>query len=473
MKNYKYILLFATLYLGAACTDLVDDVNDDLTELSADVIPPEKFLTGAQLANVLAQVGHANRISGLYTGQLTGFAAQYKNIYDYTLTSEETESTWNRIYQGVVPQTRLIISKLEGENALLHGICQVMEAHVIGTAATLFGDIPYEEIFIEGLEDPKFDEQATVLANVQLLLDEAIDNLNVAATGVISEDIYYNGDKQKWLEAAWSLKARYYMQTKEYSSAYSAAQNGISTASNNMNFIPIGDSSITGSKNTYFTLLNGSRAGDIGTQGSYFSGLLDPSGTTSRNHAKTDETARFEYMTVDQTDGVSNRGVASEFEPQRMVTYEETMLALAEAGARTVDFNTGLGHLNTYRQFLNTGAFLNVHFNARPYTYSDYIEADFQAGGLENADNIAQDRALLREIIEERYVSGFMTYMPFDDARRLRSASESDIAVSIPFNTSTATAHPERLVYPDNEINTNANIPSPLPDLYTVTDINQ
>ncbi|MEP1780083.1 MAG: SusD/RagB family nutrient-binding outer membrane lipoprotein, partial [Reichenbachiella sp.] len=171
--------------------------------------------------------------------------------------------------------------------------------------------------------------------------------------------------------------------------------------------------------------------------------------------------------------GVSNRGVASEFEPQRMVTYEETMLALAEAGARTVDFNTGLGHLNTYRQFLNTGAFLNVHFNARPYTYSDYIEADFQAGGLENADNIAQDRALLREIIEERYVSGFMTYMPFDDARRLRSASESDIAVSIPFNTSTATAHPERLVYPDNEINTNANIPSPLPDLYTVTDINQ
>ncbi|MEZ4985422.1 MAG: hypothetical protein R2795_10355 [Saprospiraceae bacterium] len=57
------------------------------------------------------------------------------------------------------------------------------------------------------------------------------------------------------------------------------------------------------------------------------------------------------------------------------------------------------------------------------------------SGGIENADGIAVDRAILR-IIEERYVSGFTTYMPFDDVRRLRK-SDSDVIVPFPLNTST------------------------------------
>ena len=51
--------------------------------------------------------------------------------------------------------------------------------------------------------------------------------------------------------------------------------------------------------------------------------------------------------------------------------------------------------------------------------YEAYEAADFAPGGMENADNIDADRALLREIIEERYISGFGTFIPFNDARQV------------------------------------------------------
>jgi hypothetical protein len=64
------------------------------------------------------------------------------------------------------------------------------------------------------------------------------------------------------------------------------------------------------------------------------------------------------------------------------------------------------------------------------------------------------------------------TILPFNDARRLRKA-ENDVNVPIPFTTPTATQHPERVIYAQNEINANSNLPKPIPDLYLKTQVNQ
>ena len=90
---------------------------------------------------------------------------------------------------------------------------------------------------------------------------------------------------------------------------------------------------------------------------------------------------------------------------------------------------------------------------------------------MENKDNIDTNKALLREIIEERYVTGFGTFMPWNDARRLRK-SEPDIAVPIPFNTPTATQHPERFIISQDEINSNSNAPKGL-TIYSPTELNE
>jgi len=391
-------------------------------------VEAELFLTGAQLANIVAQGGHLNRIAGMYSGQLVGLNSVYSNVYGYDFSTAETVSTWSRIYIGVVTNTRHIVQEVP-DDKLLTGIAKVLEAHAIGTAASLFGDVPYTEINSSEVDDPKFDDQISVFNAMQSLLDNATEDLSAAVSRSLDWDIHFNGNANAWREVANTLKARYYMQMKDYTSAYSAALNGISSDANSMKYVP-GEGDGEGNKNLFWTILEGSRAGDIGTANSYLMQLLDVSSGISRNNIKTDETARFHYYTIDEDGGDDNSGIIQEFEPQNLVSYAENQLILAEAGARTQDPATGLDALNTLRTWLNTGLMINETFREDSLIlYEPYEIADFEAGGIENTDGISTDRALLREIIEERYVSGFGMYMPFDDARRLRK-SDMDIAVS-------------------------------------------
>ncbi len=471
MKNIKLILL-AMVVILVSCESLVEGINDNPNKITPDDIDADLFLTGAMLANTVAQGGHTNRIAGMWSGQLTGFTSLYSNIYGYNISTAESVSTWSRYYIGVVPNVRFIRENLP-DDKLLTGICKVIEAHAIGTAASIFGDVPYSEIASDEVADPVFDNQDAVFASLIVLLQDAINDFSQTSSRNIDEDIYFSGDAVAWRESAYTLIARYYLQLKDYSNAYVAAQSGISSSGNTMKFTPQGDPAIVeGDKNLFFTILEGSRAGDIGTGPSYMMQLLDPADAITRNNAKTDETARFGYFNINEASGRANFGMAAQFEPQNLVSYQENLLILAESASRTVDFNTGLGHLNDLRSYLNTGDFLNATFDTLAYQYDAYVVADFDAGGIENSDGIDPTRALLREIIEERYISGFMQFMAFNDARRLRK-SDSDISVPFPLNPSSATSYPERLPYSDDELNSNPNSPGADPGIYSTTRVNQ
>jgi hypothetical protein len=471
MKKIIYIAFMTLSLVMISCQDLVDDINDNPNAVTADDIEARLFLTGAQLANISFQLGHLSRISALYSGQLFGFASVYGDVYRYNISTAESNSSWNKIYVGVVTNVRHIIEQAPNDN-LLKGISKILEAHAVGSAASIFGDVPYSEINDPDIDDPQFDSQSFVFSALQSLLDDAIDDLGNAKSRPLTEDIHFAGDADKWLATAWSLKARYYMHTKDYASTYAAAQNGITSADGSMKFFPRGTSTTTDDKNQFWTTLSGSRGGDIGSGNSYLVQLLDAANPVYRGNDKTDETARSGYSFVVETDGLSNTGIIEQFEPQNLVSYEENLLTLAEAGARTQGFATGLTHLNELRAYLNTGEFLNDNFNTMPFKYEAYEEADFMDGGMENPDGISQDRALLREIVEERYVTGFLTWMPFDDHRRLR-ASDGDIVVPFPLNDPSAPTHVGRLPYASDELNANSNGPGADPGIFTVTEVNQ
>ena len=178
----------------------------------------------------------------------------------------------------------------------------ITEGHAFGTGASLWGDIPYSEAGNSEIEDPIFDSQISVYNAAIAILDEGISTLNGATSTPLDENIYFNGDKDKWIAAANTLKARFYLHQKDYSNVLSAAQNGISSANGDMKYKP-GDA-VSGDTNLFWTILAGSRAGDIGNNSedgteSYLLQILDASNALSRNHAKTDETARRAYYMVD------------------------------------------------------------------------------------------------------------------------------------------------------------------------------
>ena len=240
-----------------------------------------------------------------------------------------------------------------------------------------------------------------------------------------------------------------------------------------MLYIPRGEASISqGDKNLFYTILEGSRTGDLGNEGSFLLAILDSSNAKYRGNAKTNETARHGYYAIDHTTGSGNKGVVEQFEPQPIATYSENQLIKAEASARS-SFNSGLTALNSYRAWLAGGGRLNASFDvAANYMYDPYVEADFASGGMENADGLTKENALLREIIEERYVSGFGSYMPFNDHRRLRGAGETDLIPPFPLNTVGQTQHVERMQWGEVELLSNANAPND-PGLYAKTEVNK
>ena len=469
MKNTFSLILIASMLMLASC-EIPTDLNDNPNEITLQDVDASLFLNGAQLANIMVQNSHLNRITGMFSGQLIGYTSLYSNIYGYSLSTVESNDEWNGCYTGVLTNVRHIVEAVP-DDKLLVGIAKVVEAHAVGTLAILMGDVPYSEAVNDAVDDPVFDSQLEVLAAMTSLLDGAISDLGSASSRPESYDIYYDGDKDKWLAAAYTLKARYALIQSNYSAALTAANMGISSSAGDMNFIPRGDAAVSeGDKNLFNAILSGSRTGDLGNNGSYLLELLNDTTSAYRGNAKTNETARHNYYKIDETSGEGNLGVIERFEPMPMVTYSENQLIKAEAAARTGA--DGLGHLNDYRAWLASGGRLNATFNSdTTIQYDAYVSADFASGGMENSDGVSAETALLREIIEERYVSGFGTYMPFNDHRRLRGDSETDLIVPFPLNTTAASAHVERIPYAQDELTSNSNMTED-PGLYAKTKVN-
>ena len=470
MKNMFSLILIASMLVLPSC-EIPTDLNDNPNEITLQDVDPNLFLNGAQLANIMVQNSHVNRITGMFSGQLIGYTSLYSNIYGYSLSTVESNDEWRGCYTGVLTNVRHI-REAAPDDKLLVGMSKVLEAHAVGTLAILMGDVPYLEVVSE-TADPVFDSQLEVLAGLTLLLDRAISDLGSASSRTEDYDIYYNGDKDKWLAAAYTLKARYALVQSDYASALTAANMGISSSAGDMNYIPRGDAAVSqGDKNLFNAILSGSRTGDLGNNGSYLLELLNDTTSAYRGNAKTNETARHNYYKIDETSGEGNLGVIERFEPMPMVTYFENQLIKAEAAARTGA--DGLGHLNDYRAWLAGGGRLNTTFNSdTTIQYDAYVSADFASGGMENSDGVSAETALLREIIEERYVSGFGTYMPFNDHRRLRGDSETDLIVPFPLNTTAAAAdgHVERIPYAQDELTSNSNMTED-PGLYAKTKVN-
>ncbi len=458
----KYIFFLPILLLITGCEDMVDGINDNPNQFTLESVDAGLFLNGAELSDMEIQLYYLCRQAGYYSGQLVGYEQTEYNYYTYSVTSGTYD--WDG-YHGVIAPVREIQER-ETDNGLYQGVTRVLEANLIGTYASLFGDIPYSEA-VTDVENPVFDNQIEVFDSLQSVLSEAIDYLENSDGDVITEDYIFDGDATKWLETAYTLKARFYMYTKEYDLAFEAAKNGISSDDNSLKFEPMEADNTTTNK-LYLALSNSLI---FGTDDSYLMELLNSSSEDSRNNSKTNEEARKAYYTIEYEDLTDNTGIAAEYEPQTIVGYAENLLTLAEAGARTEGFDTGLEYLNMFREELSTGVFFNSSVSDLTMKYDDYTSDDFETGGIENVDGITPLRALLREIIEERYVSGFTTFMPFDDSRRLES-SDSDIAVPFPLNTSTATQNIERFLYPSDEVESNENATED-PGLYSVTRVNQ
>jgi hypothetical protein len=465
MKNIKQLLFLAALGLTiGGCNKLVNgyDINPNLP-LDA---PADQQLTAVELSEGFFMSGEIPRLTGIWTDYFTGADRQYAGLELYNTAAGDYDNAWGSAYATTLAQARIVQTKAQAVNNLrLLGIGQVLEAQIIGTITDLWGDVPYSE----ALKDTpaKFDPQASVYTAIQALLDQAIVNLPKNGVSPGARDLFYGGDASSWVAAAHSLKARYYLHVKNYAQAATEAQLGIASSAGDM-LMPYNAAGVNGKDaNPYYDFITSSRYGYLSAEST---GSNAADGTyayqlySQRTNANTNETKRRDYFYTTKSGiySVDPNVVNGAFKSNAnspVVTYFETQAILAEALARTGNTAGAIVALNNLRTY-----------DAATYKgslYTAYVSADFATGGLLNTTaGQTADQALLKEVLTEKYLGMVGQIEPFNDLRRTNNL------IGIPKKKNSAIDFPQRLLYPQSEVNANPNVPRPLPGLFIKTPVN-
>ena len=463
IRRYFLILLFVI----SGCDTLIpEDIN--INPNTPSEAPEDLVLTGSMVGTILFNEGATTRRSGIWSGYFRGTDRQHEGFDNYLVEANDFTAIWNDMFinslrNAIISENKAIQNNRSG---IITGISKVIQAYGLGVATSLYGDIPFDQAGRIEFITPEFESQSIVYEKVQILLNEAILELYLDINKPINgSDIFFNGDAEKWIKVANTLKARFFMHTKEYDLAYKYASLGIDKSSDNL---VATHGEVQGNSNLYYQFFTGSRGSELTSENTKILSLLDPSSPEYRGNLKTDETARynFYFSANGRPNFISGYFTRSNSFP--LVSFSENLLTLAESGLRSKNFYTGLSHLNEFRGYMASGGYLNNGFDTLSLKYNPYFQSDFEIGGFKNLNNVTKEDALLIEILEERYVTFFGQIEGFNDVRRSR---KEDVGIKLQPNTGSLL--PERFLYPQSEIDSNPNTPSPLPGFFEPTEVNQ
>lgn len=458
--------LLVTQFLGS-CEQSFDQPDIQNNPNAVTDVNVATLLAGTELGVSMLHEDTDVRIASMWAGELAGLSRAHQGFGQYIVSSQSF--SWNVLYP-VASQARLIQVKADAlGDKWTKGVGQVLEALVIAKATSLYGDVPYSQAFDEtNYPTPAFDKQADIYKALQTTLDNAIINLSTpSGLAFAQQDFLYKGNVAKWKAAANTLKARLYLHTAEYENAISSAAKGIKSKDGDM-LIPHG-TSLGVDLNQNYDFFRVNRAGDTGFDGAYLPKLMQS--RIASGNTKTDETALYNYyfktgiIAPGSLDANTTDGAFMANSPHPILTYYENELIIAEAQARRNATSESLVALNAVRAGLAGGYLNGATIASTGRKYEPYTLNDFSATGIANPTRAATVQlALLNDIIAQRYIVFLMQYEAFNDYRRLATATP---IVQLPIPLYVGSRKPQRFIYPQSEIATNPNVPTPLPDQFT------
>lgn len=210
----KRILIFVAATLLTACTK-------DITKLNIDpkhpvTVPSGALFTQAEnlMANNMTSVSENNNIFRLIEQQWT--EVQYLTESQYNIPGRSiADGIWDSFYTG--PLTNFEKAKgfmktdvtdagtLKNELA----ISDICEVYCFYYLVTTFGNVPYSQAFnINVTLFPKYDDAATIYADLLKRLDADIANLDPSAGSLGTADKIYGGDPASWKRFANTFKLK-------------------------------------------------------------------------------------------------------------------------------------------------------------------------------------------------------------------------------------------------------------------------
>lgn len=215
MKTLRILLLGIVPFLLFACSqDVMDEINkerNNALEMSAQSMLPDVIVKAA-FETAGTDIAW---YSAVYIEQSAGTWGQ---SYDQDRRVGQTAATlfnnnWNNLYDALnILKDILRITGPDGteDNGFARGVAQLLTAYNLAMVTDMWGEAPWTEALLgaENLQ-PAYDKQSSIYPKVQEWLDNAISTLQSATNVSGSGDYIYNGDVDKWIKAAYSLKARF------------------------------------------------------------------------------------------------------------------------------------------------------------------------------------------------------------------------------------------------------------------------
>src|SRR5690606_18668099 len=113
------------------------------------------------------------RLMSMWVQSMSGTQRQYSVLDLYQFDEDAFSPDWSLTYTGggLVDIRTLESQALEVGDSLYAGIGYVLEALTVGTAADVWGDIPYSQAVNDSIVQPELDPQQQVYATIQAKLD--------------------------------------------------------------------------------------------------------------------------------------------------------------------------------------------------------------------------------------------------------------------------------------------------------------
>ncbi|MCK5678624.1 MAG: SusD/RagB family nutrient-binding outer membrane lipoprotein [Flavobacteriaceae bacterium] len=467
------IIVLFTISL-ISCSDDYFDVNTP-----SGTVQPDQL----GMSDLMAPVIHST-MEGQRSAELTfGNYVQNFVIQDGGAAGQTTASgLWSQVYLYVLPNLKVIKEKSVELGAVHYGaIADILKAINIGIATDTWDNIPYSDA-TDGPDNnfPTFDTQEEIYNEIFALLDNAITALESSDDSGFSlgrEDLIYGGDFDKWLRAAYTLKARYQLHLTKV--------NGSAAATAALASIANGFISIDDDFKMYYDEKNinpwysveilarntGNSHNDICKQlvssmnGNYFpfeSDALDIDPRLPR-FAENDGTDEWKGFVSGISNGLSPDGTpANTFfaeggyytsidSPLMLISYAEAMFIKAEAA------------------FLaNGGNATSVGSTGDAYmAYMEGIQASMNVYGVDGSAYMADGSVdvgeaglMLNHIMKEKYIHNFLNPETFVDYRRYDFSDEVFIGLEIreggEDDSDYAGQWFRRADYPSTELNRNS-----------------
>jgi tetratricopeptide (TPR) repeat protein len=236
-KILSLTVVMALIIMVSGCNWIDSNINIDPTAPAE--APYSTILPTTQVGMAYVIGGDYDRFTSLFTQHHFGTSRQHQNMYLYQLQESDLDNAWNTMYAGPLMDLHYLI-ETGGNNGDVYysGIGMILTAVGLGTTTDLLGDIPYTEAF-QGNDNlqPAFNTQEQIYIAIQELLQKGINFLSNADGGAFipgTDDFIYGGDVNKWIKAAWSLKARYALHIKDYANALAYSLKGFESNADDM-----------------------------------------------------------------------------------------------------------------------------------------------------------------------------------------------------------------------------------------------